>query len=138
MLFHGQIKQLVTVLDNSLEMRHAAKHQSRPLKDNRNVLQLISAGLQVAQILNNAACMKLLDNIYVQTETKIQLRKDRNDRKDVSFGLDQTQIFRHTKREGDAKIGRGGAVNGREDVLVEVDRKDKEYWRNNALSIARF
>jgi len=29
-------------------------------------------------------------------------------------------------------------VNGREDVLVEVDRKDKEYWRNNALSIARF
>jgi len=29
-------------------------------------------------------------------------------------------------------------VNGREDVLVEVDRKDKEYWRNNTLSIARF
>jgi hypothetical protein len=87
-LFHGQIKQLVTVLENSLEMRHAAKHQSRPLKDDRNVLQLISAGLQVAQILKDAACMKLLDNLYVQTETKIQLRKDRNDRKDVSFGLD--------------------------------------------------
>ena len=69
-------------------MRHAAKHQSRPLKDDRNVLQLISAGLQVAQILKDAACMKLLDNLYVQTETKIQLRKDRNDRKDVSFGLD--------------------------------------------------
>jgi len=29
-------------------------------------------------------------------------------------------------------------VNGREDVLVEVDRKDKDYWRNNALSIAGF
>lgn len=87
-LFHGQIKQLVTVLENSLEMRHAAKHQSRPLKDDRNVLQLISAGLQVAQILKDAACMKLLDNLYVRTETKIQLQKDRNDRKDVSFGLD--------------------------------------------------
>lgn len=67
-LFHGQIKQLVTVLENSLEMQHAAKHQSRPLKDDRNVLQLISAGLQVGQILKDAACMKLLDN----------LRSDRN------------------------------------------------------------
>ncbi len=87
-LFHGQIKQLITVLENSLEMRHAAKHQSRPLKDDRNVLQLISAGLQVAKILKDAACMRFLDNLYVQTETKVQLRKDRNDRKDVSFGLD--------------------------------------------------
>ena len=49
-LYNGQIKQLVTVLENSLEMRHAAKHQSRPLKDDRNVLQLISAGLQVAKL----------------------------------------------------------------------------------------
>jgi len=87
-LFHDQIKQLIIVLKNFLEMRHAAKHQSRPLKDDRNVLQLISAGLQVIQILKDVACMKLLDNLYVQTETKIQLRKDRNDRKDVSFDLD--------------------------------------------------
>lgn len=27
----------MTILENSLEMRHAAKHQSRPLKDDRNV-----------------------------------------------------------------------------------------------------
>ncbi len=87
-LFNNQIKQLVTVLENSLEMRHAAKHQSRPLKDDRNVLQLISAGLQVAKILKDAVCMSFLDNLYVQTETKIQLRKDRNDRKDVFLGLD--------------------------------------------------
>lgn len=86
-LFHGQIKQLIIILKNFLEMRHAAKHQSRPLKDDRNVLQLISAGLQVAQILKDAACMKLLDNLYVQTEIKIHLRKDRNDRKDVAFDL---------------------------------------------------
>jgi hypothetical protein len=53
-LYNGQIKQFVTILENSLEMRHAAKHQSRPLKDDRNILQLISAGIQVAKILRDA------------------------------------------------------------------------------------
>ena len=74
-LYNGQIKQLVTVLENSLEMRHAAKHQSRPLKDDRNVLQLISAGIQVAKILKDAATMEYLDNLYLQTERVIQARK---------------------------------------------------------------
>jgi len=69
-------------------MRHAVKHQSRLLKDDQNVLQLISVELQVTQILKDVACMKLLDNLYVQIEIKIQLRKDRNDQKDVSFDLD--------------------------------------------------
>ena len=74
-LYNGQIKQLVTVLENSLEMRHAAKHQSRPLKDDRNVLQLISAGLQVAKILKDAASMEFLDKLYVRTELVIQSRR---------------------------------------------------------------
>lgn len=74
-LYNGQIKQLVTVLENSLEMRHAAKHQSRPIKDDRNVLQLISAGLQVAKILKDAACMEYMDQMYLQTERVIQTRK---------------------------------------------------------------
>ena len=74
-LYNGQIKQLVTVLENSLEMRHAAKHQSRPLKDDRNVLQLISAGIQVAKILKDASVMQALDDIYVQTENKIRSRR---------------------------------------------------------------
>jgi hypothetical protein len=52
-LYNGQIKQFITILENSLEMRHAAKHQSRPLKDDRNILQLISAGIQVAKILKD-------------------------------------------------------------------------------------
>jgi hypothetical protein len=56
-LYNGQIKQFVTILENSLEMRHAAKHQSRPLKDDRNILQLISAGIQVAKILKDAQAM---------------------------------------------------------------------------------
>ena len=76
-LYNNQIKQLVTVLENSLEMRHAAKHQSRPLKDDRNVLQLISAGTQVAKILKDAATMEYLDHLYVRTEMLIQDRRNR-------------------------------------------------------------
>lgn len=74
-LYNGQIKQLITILENSLEMRHAAKHQSRPLKDDRNILQLISSGLQVAKILKDAPAMQYLDSLYVQTERLIQSRR---------------------------------------------------------------
>ncbi|MCJ1305453.1 hypothetical protein MMC08_008267 [Hypocenomyce scalaris] len=74
-LYGGQIKQLVTILENSLEMRHAAKHQSRPLKDDRNVLQLISAGLQVAKILKDGGAMELLDSLYIRIERLIQSRR---------------------------------------------------------------
>ncbi|KAL5338432.1 hypothetical protein BJX70DRAFT_388645 [Aspergillus crustosus] len=76
-LYNGQIKQLVTVLENSLEMRHAAKHQSRPIKDDRNVLQLISAGIQVAKILKDANAMEYLDRLYLDTEKRIQERRNR-------------------------------------------------------------
>jgi hypothetical protein len=74
-LYNGQIKQLITILENSLEMRHAAKHQSRPLKDDRNILQLISSGLQVAKILKDAHAMQYLDALYIQTERLIQSRR---------------------------------------------------------------
>ncbi|CAL5870049.1 uncharacterized protein PFLUO_LOCUS4283 [Penicillium psychrofluorescens] len=73
-LYNGQIKQLITVLENSLEMRHAAKHQSRPVKDDRNVLQLISAGIQVARILKDPGAMHFLDRLYAETERVIQER----------------------------------------------------------------
>ena len=73
-LYNGQIKQFVTILENSLEMRHAAKHQSRPLKDDRNILQLISAGIQVAKILKDAPAMECLDRLYVSTEQQIHER----------------------------------------------------------------
>lgn len=76
-LYNGQIKQLVTVLENSLEMRHAAKHQSRPIKDDRNVLQLISAGTQVAKILKDASAVEYLDRLYSDTERRIQERRNR-------------------------------------------------------------
>jgi hypothetical protein len=77
-LYNGQIKQLVTILENSLEMRHAAKHQSRPLKDDRNILQLISAGIQVAKILKDASAMDYLDRLYVSTEKQIHERSMSN------------------------------------------------------------
>ncbi|ETS80594.1 hypothetical protein PFICI_08123 [Pestalotiopsis fici W106-1] len=73
-LYNGQIKQFVTILENSLEMRHAAKHQSRPLKDDRNILQLISAGIQVAKILKDAAAMDYLDRLYISTDQQIKER----------------------------------------------------------------
>lgn len=77
-LYNGQIKQFITILENSLEMRHAAKHQSRPLKDDRNILQLISAGIQVAKILKDSSAMAALDNLYVATEQQIQERAHSN------------------------------------------------------------
>ena len=76
-LHNGQIKQLITVLENSLEMRHAAKHSSRPVKDDRNVLQLISAGTQVAKILKDSRAMKFFDGLYVDTEKLINDRRRR-------------------------------------------------------------
>lgn len=77
-LYNGQIKQFVTVLENSLEMRHAAKQQSsRPVKDDRNILQLISAGTQVAKILKDATAMEALDRLYVRTDIQIQDRRSR-------------------------------------------------------------
>lgn len=77
LLYNRQIKQLITVLENSLEMRHAAKHQSRPVKDDRNVLQLISAGIQVAKILKDSSAMQFLDCLYVDTEKLILDRRGR-------------------------------------------------------------
>lgn len=56
-------------------MRHAAKHQSRPVKDDRNILQLISAALQVTQLLKDAPAMDQLDKLYTETEEKIQERR---------------------------------------------------------------
>ena len=75
-LYNEQIKQFVTILENSLETRHAVAHQSRPLKDDRNVLQLISAGLQVAKILKDGSAMDDLNEIYVEAENLINERKD--------------------------------------------------------------
>lgn len=77
-LYNGQIKQLVTILENSLEMRHASRNQSRPLKDDRNILQLISAGIQVAKILRDGDAMSYMDQLYISTEAQIKERSGGN------------------------------------------------------------
>ena len=74
-LHGGRIRQLVSVLEGSLEVRHAAAHPGRPRLDDRHVLQLVSAGLQVARILMDADAMEALDELYTQTEALIQARK---------------------------------------------------------------
>ena len=62
---------MVTVLENSLEMRHASAHLSRPLKDDWNVLQLVSAGVQVAKLLKDGETMGALEELYRRTEDVI-------------------------------------------------------------------
>lgn len=75
-IYQGQIKELTTVLDNSLQMRHATKPQPRALKDDRSVLQFISAGIQVGKMLKDASTMEYLDKLYQQTEKVIQERTE--------------------------------------------------------------
>lgn len=74
-LYENQIKHLVTVLENSVEPTYANTHQERPLKDDRSILQFISAGTQVAKMLKDAAAMGHLDRLYVQTASCIQDRR---------------------------------------------------------------
>lgn len=73
-LYSGQIKQFITILESSVVKEDAAGHQSLPPKDDRNILQLISAGIQVAKILKDAVAMDYLDQLYTSTERRIQGR----------------------------------------------------------------
>ena len=74
-LYDNQIKHLVTILENSLEAPYPATLQGRPLKDDRSILQLISAGTQVARVLKDAAAMGHLDRLYAQTASCLQDRR---------------------------------------------------------------
>ena len=90
LLYENQIKQFVTTLDNSITVKDTvgssstdpARRQSHPAvargasRDDRNVLQLISAGIQVARILMDALAMEQLDNLYTRTEGVIQTRRN--------------------------------------------------------------
>ena len=74
-LYRSQIKHLVTTLENSLDIRYSSRDQVRPLKDDRNILQLISAALQVAKILMDAVAMEKLDDLYLRSETLVLQRR---------------------------------------------------------------
>lgn len=76
-LYKSQIKHLVTTLENSLDIRYNSRDPIRPLKDDRNILQLVSAGLQVARILMDAFAMEQLDDLYARSEALILQRRAR-------------------------------------------------------------
>lgn len=74
-LHDNQIKHLVTVLENSLEVPYAVPQSHTPRKDDRSILQFISAGTQVAKMLKDATAMGHLDRLYSQTASCIQDRR---------------------------------------------------------------
>ena len=101
-LYRGQIRRFVGVLECSLELGRGASCTARardrsatpspsplpasgpaatpptsspPPRHDRNVLQLLSAGLQVAQMLKDAPAMRALDALYVSTERVIWERR---------------------------------------------------------------
>ncbi|KAK5330217.1 hypothetical protein LTR93_001806 [Exophiala xenobiotica] len=77
-LYDNQIKQFVTTLENSIAGRQNNRdQQSRIPKDDRYMLQLVSAGTQVARILMDSLSMEQLDALYRQTENVILERRAR-------------------------------------------------------------
>lgn len=80
-LYDSQIKQLVTTLENSIAARQPAnKDQLSPKRkprDDRYVLQLISAGTQVTKLLVDSLAMKQLNELYGRTEAVIADRRHR-------------------------------------------------------------
>ena len=72
-LYNGQIKQFVSILENSLGIRPAT--ESGRLRDDRYILQLISASIQIAKILRGGDAMIYLDRLYIVTEEQTQERK---------------------------------------------------------------
>lgn len=77
-LFDNQIKQFVTTLENSIAVRQNNRDQQpRTPKDDRYMLQLVSAATQVARILMDSLSMEQLDALYRQTESVILERRAR-------------------------------------------------------------
>ncbi|KAK4947807.1 hypothetical protein LTR10_013315 [Elasticomyces elasticus] len=77
-LYDNQIKQFVTTLENSIAVRQNSRDQQpRSSRDDRYMLQLVSAGSQVARILMDSLSMEQLDALYRQTESMILERRTR-------------------------------------------------------------
>lgn len=113
-LFDGQIKQLVTTLENSIVVRQSMNARADPPsarqpRDDRYMLQLVSSGLQVAKILMDSMAMDQLNELYIQTETLILERRSRISTAQASIGSGRTT------RGSRGTIGRGissGSISG--------------------------
>lgn len=77
-LYDKQIKQLVTTLENSIGVRWSGREQQgRPVRDDRYILQVISAGTQVTKILVDSMATEQLDELYRRIEAVIMDRRAR-------------------------------------------------------------
>ncbi|KAF3920608.1 hypothetical protein ABW21_db0202975 [Orbilia brochopaga] len=87
LLHNERIKEFVTILQNSGEIRHVVAHPSRPLKSDMGVFQLISAGIHVAQIIKDWDGMEEMLKIKENTENIIARRRRRREsiKKHVRF-----------------------------------------------------
>ncbi|KAF3934053.1 hypothetical protein ABW19_dt0203848 [Dactylella cylindrospora] len=87
LLHNERIKEFVTILQNSGEIRHVVAHPSRPLKSDMGVFQLISAGIHVAQIIKDWDGMDEMLKIKESTESIIAKRRRRREsiKKHVRF-----------------------------------------------------
>ncbi|KAK6524021.1 hypothetical protein TWF694_005690 [Orbilia ellipsospora] len=87
LLHNERIKEFVTILQNSGEIRHVVAHPSRPLKSDMGVFQLVSAGIHVAQIIKDWDGMEEMLKIKENTENIIAKRRRRREsiKKHVRF-----------------------------------------------------
>ncbi|RFU80812.1 hypothetical protein TARUN_1377 [Trichoderma arundinaceum] len=70
-LLNAEVAQFEANLESSLGINNGAKESGNSLKDDRYILQLISASIHVAQMLKDASAMGELGRLYDATETKI-------------------------------------------------------------------
>lgn len=78
-LHDNQIKNLVTILENSIAVRSPKPREQlsaeKTVKDDRYILQLISAGVQVARVLMDSLAMQQLIDLYIDIEAVILNRR---------------------------------------------------------------
>lgn len=67
-LHGGQIKHMVTLMENSLIVRHPQDGSCEPIEDDMHMLQVLSAGIQVAKLLRDYQTMEILLDLYSQTQ----------------------------------------------------------------------
>ena len=66
-LHGGQIKHMVTLMENSTLVRHSPDDPSQAIDDDMHMLQIISAAVQVVKLLRNYEATFILLELYNQT-----------------------------------------------------------------------
>lgn len=78
-LYDNQIRQLVTTLEHSVSPYRPTPNDraksTRVAHDDRYILQLLSAGTQVAKLLMDSLAMQQLNDLYAHTENVVMNRR---------------------------------------------------------------